>query len=122
MFACYTCICYICVCVCVCVCVVIERTPRPDVPIGLPRTSSDAGSLGATGHTHRSDSSSALSTSPSFSTPITNATDKLADHIIEAYPNDGDKEVDLGTTIVVTFDKDVRTVNVNKLFEVRSLA
>ena len=38
---------------------------------------------------------------------------------MDRYPKEGEEEVELGTSIVVIFDKDVRTVNINKLFEVR---
>ena len=52
------------------------------------------------------------------SMPKSVSSDDLADHIIETTPKDNSDEVPLGASIVVTFDKDVRTVNVNKLFEV----
>ena len=52
------------------------------------------------------------------SMPKSLSSDELADHIIETTPKDNSDDVPLGANIVVTFDKDVRTVNVNKLFEV----
>ena len=48
-----------------------------------------------------------------------NATDNLKDHILENEPRDNDRSVTLGTTITVIFDREVKTVNIEKLFEVR---
>ena len=47
-----------------------------------------------------------------------NATDNLKEHITENEPRDNDQDVALGTTISVTFDRDIKTVSINKLFEV----
>lgn len=47
-----------------------------------------------------------------------NASDNLTDHVTSHQPRDNDTEVALGTSITVTFDRDVRTVNISKLFEV----
>ena len=47
-----------------------------------------------------------------------NATDNLQDHIIESLPRDNDHNIPLGATISVTFDRDVKTVSISKLFEV----
>ena len=38
---------------------------------------------------------------------------------MDILPKEGEEEVELGTSVVVVFDKDVRTLNINKLFEVR---
>lgn len=46
--------------------------------------------------------------------------DDLSHHIVEFTPKEGSQDVPLGTNITVLFDKDVRTVNINKLFEVSS--
>jgi len=48
-----------------------------------------------------------------------NATDNLKDHILENVPRDNDRSVALGATISVIFDREVKTVNIEKLFEVR---
>ena len=48
-----------------------------------------------------------------------NASDNLTHHVIEHEPKDSETDVALGTSISVTFDRDVRKVNINKLFEVR---
>ncbi len=47
-----------------------------------------------------------------------NATDNLKEHIVENEPRDNDNNVALGTTISVIFDRDVKAVNIDKLFEV----
>lgn len=44
--------------------------------------------------------------------------DDVADHLFETTPRDGAKDVPLGVSIVILFDKDVRSVNAAKLFEV----
>jgi len=44
--------------------------------------------------------------------------DDLGAHIVENRPKDNEDNVPLGATIIVYFNKDVRTVNINKLFEV----
>ena len=46
------------------------------------------------------------------------SSDDLRSHVQENRPKDNDVDVPLGTTVTVVFDKDVRTVNINKLFEV----
>ena len=48
-----------------------------------------------------------------------NASDNLSEHVVEYQPKDNEVGVALGTSIAVTFDRDVRKVNINKLFEVR---
>lgn len=45
--------------------------------------------------------------------------DTLEAHIVDSVPRVGEEDVDLAVVISVTFDKDVRTVNVSKLFEVK---
>ncbi len=44
--------------------------------------------------------------------------DILSTHVTRIVPTNHDKEISLDSKIVVTFDKDVKTVNINKLFEV----
>lgn len=44
--------------------------------------------------------------------------DDIAKHVMEISPNDGSDDVSLGSHIVVTFDKDIKLVMINKLFEV----
>ena len=44
--------------------------------------------------------------------------DDLGAHIMENRPKDNEDNVPLGATVIVYFNKDVRTVNINKLFEV----
>ncbi|CAI8036185.1 hypothetical protein GBAR_LOCUS20294 [Geodia barretti] len=46
--------------------------------------------------------------------------DTLEAHIIESSPQQGVRDVELATSIAVTFDRNVLTVNASKLFEVRS--
>ena len=78
---------------------IINRTSSVSAPLGITRPSS-------------SSSPSVIKTeSPSF--------DDVADHLFETSPKDGAKDVPLGSKIIVLFDKDVRSVNVPKLFEVR---
>lgn len=45
-------------------------------------------------------------------------TARLQAHIVESVPRVGEEDVDLAVVISVTFDRDVKTVNVSKLFEV----
>ena len=46
------------------------------------------------------------------------SSDDLRSHVLDHRPKDNDVGVPLGTSVTVFFDKDVRTVNINKLFEV----
>ena len=62
-------------------------------------------------------SASDASTSLSSSVDVTLA-DDLGAHILENRPKDNEDNVPLGATVIVYFNKDVRTVNINKLFEV----
>ena len=48
-------------------------------------------------------------------------TDQLRSHVVENRPKDNEDDVPLGTTISVHFDRDVKSVNINKLFEVSQL-
>ncbi|XP_003387853.1 PREDICTED: uncharacterized protein LOC100641937 [Amphimedon queenslandica] len=99
---------------------VLERQkPPPDAyhtivaPPIINRTSSVSSPLGGITRPSSSSSPSVIKTtteSPSF--------DDAADHLLEATPKDGAKDVPLGSKIVVFFDKDVRSVNAAKLFEV----
>ena len=54
----------------------------------------------------------------STSASVDATSDDLALHVTENRPRDNEENVPLGTTIAVFFDKDVKTVNANKLFEV----
>ena len=45
-------------------------------------------------------------------------TDDLQNHIMLNAPKKGEVDVPLGSSITVHFDKDVKTVNINRLFEV----
>lgn len=47
-----------------------------------------------------------------------NASDTLTDHVVSNEPKEHASEVPLGALISVHFDRDVRTVNISKLFEV----
>jgi hypothetical protein len=61
-----------------------------------------------------------LSTSDAILSPDTSTQqDSLQAHIVESDPQAGEEGVELAVVIAVTFDKDVRTVNTNKLFEVK---
>ena len=42
----------------------------------------------------------------------------LKAHIVESSPQQGDRDVELATSITATFDREVLTVNARKLFEV----
>lgn len=44
--------------------------------------------------------------------------DDVSDHVTETTPKSGAADVLLDTVIGVTFDREVKTVNINKLFEV----
>ena len=62
---------------------------------------------------------SASDATTSYSSPVdSGSSDDLCSHVQENRPKDNDVDVPLGTTVTVVFDKDVRTVNINKLFEV----
>ena len=62
---------------------------------------------------------SASDATTSYSSPVdSGSSDDLRSHVQENRPKDNDVDVPLGTTVTVVFDKDVRTVNINKLFEV----
>lgn len=65
---------------------------------------------------HRRLSTSDVSSSASDA----NASDNLTDHVLTNQPKELATDVPLGTVISVQFDRDVRTVNINKLFEVSS--
>lgn len=103
---------------------VLERQkPPPDAyhtivgPPIINRTSSVSATLGGITRPSSSSSPSVIKTtteSPSF--------DDAADHLLEATPKDGAKDIPLGSKIVVLFDKDVRTINSTKLFEVSFLS
>ena len=56
-------------------------------------------------------SSSSSSVDPAIS-------DELSQHVVDNRPKEDEANVELGSSITVFFDKDVRTVNINKLFEV----
>ena len=49
---------------------------------------------------------------------MSTVTDDMKAHISESVPRDNQDSVALGTSIVVVFDRDVRTVNISRLFEV----
>ena len=61
---------------------------------------------------------SASDATTSASSPVDATSDDLTLHVTENSPRDNEENVPLGTTITVFFDKDVKTVNANKLFEV----
>ncbi len=48
-----------------------------------------------------------------------NESDDLSAHVTKITPGNLDTDVSLDSKITVFFDRDVRTVNINKLFEVR---
>lgn len=83
--------------------------------MSIPRSGSDASSHRSSPYHHPqpllppSHISSADSAAPS---------DDIGKHVIDISPGDESKGVSLGNHIVVSFDKDVKTVVVNKLFEV----
>ncbi len=55
----------------------------------------------------------------SHSPPLDLSTsDDLAAHIVENRPKDSEIDVPLGAAITINFDHDVKSVNINKLFEV----
>ena len=64
---------------------------------------------------------SASDANTSASSPVDATSDDLAVHVTENRPRDNEEDVPLGTNITVFFDKDVKTVNANKLFEVGSV-
>lgn len=47
------------------------------------------------------------------------ATDTVKAHVVNVEPKEGSVEVDMGSTVVVQFDGDVKTVNEDKIMEVR---
>ena len=62
---------------------------------------------------------SASDATTSYSSPVdSGSSDDLRSHILDHRPKDSDVGVPLGTSVTVFCDKDVRTVNINKLFEV----
>ena len=62
-------------------------------------------------------STSDVATSSSAPTTDQSVTDDLQNHIMLNAPKKGEVDVPLGSSITVHFDKDVKTVNINKLFE-----
>lgn len=63
-------------------------------------------------------STSDVITSSSAPTTDQSVTDDLQNHILVNAPKKGEVDVPLGSSITVHFDRDVKTVNINKLFEV----
>ena len=69
-------------------------------------------------HSLRRLSSSDAVSGSSAATSDQSVTDDLQNHIMLNAPKKGEVDVPLGASITVHFDKDVKTVNINKLFEV----
>ena len=90
--------------------VVTERHKIPDVYVPVAPTLSRSGS----------DATSYGSSRPLFAIQNQNipSSDSLGSHVLDSTPKEGDKDIPLGTSIVILFDKDVRTINTNKLIEV----
>ena len=68
--------------------------------------------------TTSSSASSSTTTTASSTATDQSTTDDLQNHIMMNAPKKGEVDVPLGSSITVHFDKDVKTVNINKLFEV----
>ena len=68
--------------------------------------------------TTSSSASSSTTTTASSTATDQSMTDDLQNHIMMNAPKKGEVDVPLGSSITVHFDKDVKTVNINKLFEV----
>ena len=68
--------------------------------------------------TTSSSTSSSSTTTATTSATDQSVTDDLQNHIMLNAPKKGEVDVPLGSSITVHFDKDVKTVNINKLFEV----
>ena len=66
----------------------------------------------------RLSSSDVTTSSVAASVSDQSVTDDLQSHILMNAPKKGEEGVPLGTYVTVHFDKDVKTVNINKLFEV----
>lgn len=63
-------------------------------------------------------STSDMTTSATTSVLDSSLSDDLKNHILNSKPKENESSVPLSTSIVVHFDRDVRAVNINKLFEV----
>lgn len=107
-----------------CYIIVIEKPKTPDtytnqtvVPPPLIRTGSTPSvrptSIITTGSSTGVVGGQAKTDSPPF--------DDVADHVVDTTPKSSTEDVPLGASIVVMFDKDIRTININKLFEVRDI-
>ncbi len=92
---------------------VSERHRVPETQ-AIPRSGSDAS-------VHRSPHHTLPLLPPQTTTDSVSTSDELSKHIVETFPNNGSEGISLGGHISVTFDKDVKTVNSSKLFEVSNL-
>jgi hypothetical protein len=49
---------------------------------------------------------------------VIQSSDDIGKHIVSTIPNDGARDVSLGTSIIIFLDKDIRTVNTNNIIKV----